>query len=126
MKCKKGVDPYLHFQLQWQQYCSAFLLSRSYPPSAINLEESAEQPIAGIRKKWLDFYYCNGVLVPESNPVIIMISSAVYKLLLEHVKSFQNSLKVIHSVQAHQLNPCRMSLMVKMCISNLVVQEFNL
>ena len=92
LKCKKGVDPYLRFQLQWQQYCSAFLLSRSYPLSSINLEKYAERSVAAVRMQWLDFCDRNGIPVPESNPVMITISSAVYELLLEHAESFQNSL----------------------------------
>ena len=42
--------------------------------------------------QWLDFCDRNGIPVPESNPVMITISSAVYELLLEHAESFQNSL----------------------------------
>ena len=55
VKCKQEVDSYLQFQLQWQQYCSAFLLSRTYPLSAINIEKSVEQSVAAIRLQWLDF-----------------------------------------------------------------------
>ena len=89
LKCKQEVDSYLQFQLQWQQYCSAFLLSRAYPLSAINLDGSAEQAVSAIRMKWLEFYDRCGMPVPESNPVMIVISSAVYDLLLEHAERFQ-------------------------------------
>ena len=78
--------------LQRQQYCSAFLLSRTYPLSAINLEKSAEQSVAAIRMQWLDFCDRSGIPVPESNPVMITLSSAVYQQLLEHVERFQRSL----------------------------------
>ena len=30
LQCKKGVDPFLRFQLQWHQHCSVYLLARSY------------------------------------------------------------------------------------------------
>ena len=92
LQCKQGADPYLRFQLQWQQYCSTFLLSRSYPLSSINLEKYTEQSVAAVRMQWLDFGDHSGIPVPESNPVMIMISSAVYELLLEHAESFQSSL----------------------------------
>jgi len=92
LKCKQEVDPYLQFQLQWHQYCSAFLLSRTYPLSAIKLNESTEQSIAAIRLKWLDFCDCSGMSVPASNPVMITISSAIYDLLLDHAEKFQRKL----------------------------------
>ena len=91
-KCKQEVDPYLQFQLQWQQYCSSFLLSRSYPSSAINLEKSAELLVAAIRMQWLDFCDRSGIPVPESNPVMIIISSTVYDQLLQCAERFQRSL----------------------------------
>lgn len=91
-KCKQEVDPYLQFQLQWQQYCSAFLLSRAYPLSAINLDESAEQEVAAIRMNWLEFCDCSDMPVPESNPVMIVISSAIYDILLERAEKFQKNL----------------------------------
>ena len=91
-KCKQEVDPYLQFQLQWQQYCSSFLLSRSYPLSAINLEMSAELSVAAIRMQWLDFCDRSGIPVPESNPVMITISSTVYDQLLQCAERFQRSL----------------------------------
>ena len=28
VKCKQEVDPYLQFQLQWQQYCNAFFVEQ--------------------------------------------------------------------------------------------------
>lgn len=89
MECKKGVDSFLRFQLQWHQHCSAFLLSRSYPLTAINLDESAQHSVAAVRIQWLDFCDNNGVPVPESNVVMMTISS---ELLLELAESFKNSL----------------------------------
>ena len=92
LQCKQGADLYLRFQLQWQQYCSTFLLSRSYPLSSINLEKYTEQSVAAVRMQWLDFCDHSGIPVPESNPVMITISSAVYELLLGHAESFQSGL----------------------------------
>ena len=92
VKCKQEVDSYLQFQLQWQQYCSAFLLSRTYPLIAINLEKSVEHSVAAIRLQWLDFCDRSGIPVPESNPVMITLSLAVYEQLLECTERFQRSL----------------------------------
>ena len=89
VKCKQEVDPYLQFQLQWQQYCSAFLLSKTYP---LNFEKSVEQSVAAIRLQWLDFCNWSGIPVPDSNPVMITLSSAVYEQLMECTKKFQRSL----------------------------------
>ena len=92
MESKKGVDPFLRFQLKWHEHCSVFLLARSYPLTAVNLDESAQRSVAVLRKQWLDFCDVNGLLVPGSNIVMMTISSAVYELLLKQTESFKNSL----------------------------------
>ena len=91
-KYKQEVDPYLQFQLQWQQYCSIFLWSRTYPLSAINVEKSVEESVAAIRLQWLDFCDRSGIPVPNSNPAMITLSSAVYEQLLECTEQFQRSI----------------------------------
>ena len=92
IECQKGVDSFLHFQLQWHQHCSAFLLSRSYPLSSIQLEKNAEASVAGLRNQWLGFYESNGISDLDSKKVMILISSAVYELLLERAEEFQKNL----------------------------------
>jgi len=42
--------------------------------------------------QWLDFCDSKGVPVPESNPVMITLSAAVYEQLLECAKRFQRNL----------------------------------
>ena len=92
IECQKGADSFLHFPLQWHQHCSAFLLSRSYPLSPIQLEKNAEASVAGLRSQWLDFYESNGISDLDSKKVMIPISSAVYELLLEKAEEFQKNL----------------------------------
>ena len=98
MECKKGGDAFLRFQLQWHQHCSAFLLSRSYPLTSINLDESVQHTVAALRMQWLDFCDINGLPVPDSNVVMMTISSAIYELLLEQTESFKNSLTTDHDI----------------------------
>ena len=102
---------------------SAFLLSRTYPLIAINLEESAEQVVAAIRIKWLDFCDRSGMPVPESNPVMITISSAVYDLLLEQAEIFQRNLSD-NGESASTSQHLLVVKVVKMCTFELVVQLF--
>ena len=92
LQCKKGVDPFLRFQLQWHQQCSAYLLARSYPLSAINMNETLEHSLVTTRMQWLDFCEANSVPVPESNAVMMAVSSAIYELMLERARDIKNSL----------------------------------
>ena len=92
LQCKKGVDPFLCFQLRWHQHCSAYLLARSYPLSVINMTEALEHSLVTTRMQWLDFYEANSVPVPESNAVMMTVSSAVYELMLERAGDIKNSL----------------------------------
>ena len=92
LQCKKGVDPFLRFQLQWHQHCSAYLLARSYPLSWINMNETLESSLVTTRTQWLDFCEANGVPVPESNAVMMAVSSAIYELMLERAGDIKNSL----------------------------------
>ena len=55
MESKKGVDPFLRFQLKWHEHCSVFLLASSYPLTTINLDESSQRSVAVLRMHWLDF-----------------------------------------------------------------------
>ena len=93
LECQKGADSFLHFQLQWHQHCSAFLLSKSYPLAAIHLDKTIESSVARLRTRWLDFCESNSLSELESNKVMIPISSAVYELLLETAEDLQKSQK---------------------------------
>ena len=90
-ECNKGADPFIRFQFQWYNYCSAFLLSREHSVSEIELEELPTAPINITRSSWLSFCETSGVPVPQSNPVIMLVSSAVYEFLLEYSMNFQHS-----------------------------------
>lgn len=89
---KKLADSFLRFQLDWHNYCSIFLLSEEYSLQDIDYQELAEHPVSTLRSTWLEFCKANGVPVPQSNKVMITVSSAVYHFLLEHVTRFQQQL----------------------------------
>jgi len=67
-------------------------IRRTYPLSDIKLEKSVEQSVATMRMQWLDFCDSKGVPVPESNPVMITLSAAVYEQFLECAERFQKNL----------------------------------
>ena len=90
LECQKGADSFLHFQQQWHQHCSVFLLSKNYPLAAIQLDKTVESSVARLRTRWLDFCESNGLSELESNKVMIPISSAVYELLLETAEDFKS------------------------------------
>lgn len=80
-----GKDKYLYFQLDWHKYCSVFLLPKESnvgcvfdsPPK--NLRE-----IESVRQLWLNF--CDGYQEQiNCNKVMILLTSAVYNVLLEQV-----------------------------------------
>jgi len=90
-ECKKSTDSFLTFQLQWHQHCSAFLLSSQYPLSEINIKDPNAYDISEVRELWLSFCEENGTPVPESNPVMMTVSSAIYQFLLDHASNFQSA-----------------------------------
>ena len=83
----------MKFQLCWHQHCSAFLLSSQYSLSSIKLQESSNYALSETRQAWLNFSEVKGAPVPESNPVMITISSVIYNFLLEHVAHFQTDME---------------------------------
>ena len=91
--CKKGPDPFMRFQFQWYDHCSSLLLSKQYSLSEIGLEELPSASIQAARSKWLSFCETSNVPVPDSNPVIILVSSSIYEFLLEYSKNFQNAVQ---------------------------------
>ena len=92
IQCKEESDPFLQFQLKWHQHCAAFLLSRDHSLATINLEEFAQQSVAALRLRWLD--YCDQSTLPfsDTSKVMMTLSSAVYDVLLERVQSYQEGL----------------------------------
>jgi len=57
--------------------------------SEINLEDPDAYKISETRLLWLSFCEENGAPVPESNPIMMTISSAIYHFLLDCVSHFQ-------------------------------------
>ena len=98
MDCKKMPDPMLNFQICWFNQCSAFLLSEEHNIAVINLKELPDCNISDTRDAWLHFCSANGTPVPESNPVMMTITATIYRVLLERVMSFQESLTATNTV----------------------------
>ena len=88
--CKKGPESYMNFQLSWHQHCSAFSLGSKHSLSIIELQESDECTLGKTRHTWLEFSEANGAPVPESNPIMITVSTVIYNFLLECVAHFQS------------------------------------
>lgn len=89
-ECKKCPESFLHFQFKWQQHCSAFLLNCKYTLSEIGLNDSADYQISETRAVWLRFCEENEVPVPESNSIMMTISSSLYHCLMDHIAYFQS------------------------------------
>ena len=70
-------------------------LSEEYNIAAINLKE---YDVSDTRDAWLHFCSANEVPVPESNPVMMTITGTIYRVLLECVMSFQESLTATNTV----------------------------
>ena len=102
-ECKKGPDPFLQFQFQWQKYCSAFLLGSQYAMSEIGLNDFFGYQIGESRAIWLRFCEENEVPVPASNPVMMTIPSALYHCLLDHVNCFSVTVLVPQVLQHRKL-----------------------
>ena len=98
--CKKMPDPMLSFQLCWHKQCSSFLLSEEYNISVLNLEELPHCSVSDTRDAWLQFCAANDTPVPKSNPVMITISSIMYRVMLERVARYQESLTTDHDATA--------------------------
>ena len=96
--CKKMPDPMLSFQICWHNQCSVFLLSEEHNIAVLNLKELPGCDVSDTRDAWLHFCSANGAPVPESNPVMMTITAIVYRVLLERVMSFQESLTATNTV----------------------------
>jgi len=95
-ECKKSPDSDLNFQFKWYQYCRTFLLSSQYLLSEINLNDPDVYKISETRLLWLSFGEENGAPVPQSNPIMMTISSAIYHFLLDYISNFQsNSAEIV-------------------------------
>ena len=64
---------------------STAVLSSEYSLCDINLEESSCLKFSETRLTWLKFCEESAIPVPESNPIMITISSALYHFLLDCV-----------------------------------------
>ena len=93
-ECKALKNSCMEFQRHWHAHCSAFLLEEKYTLADINLKESDNgyTSIVARRNLWIEFCKEHNTPVPESNPVMIMISSRAYFYLLDQVALYQNEL----------------------------------
>jgi len=91
-------DPMLNFQICWYNQCSALLLSEEHNIAVLNLKELPGCDVSDARDAWLHFCSANGAPVPESNPVMMTITATIYRVLLKHVMSFQESLTATNIV----------------------------
>ena len=66
------------------------MLSEDHDITVLKLEELPDCNDA--RDTWLQFCAANDTPVSESNPVMMTVSSTIYRVLLECVTSFQESL----------------------------------
>ena len=89
-ECNKvGKTSFVQFQIKWHKYCSAFLLRDGLSLLEIEIEEN--HSVSDIRQVWLEFCAANNTPVPESNRVMMNISSVVYSALLEHVSNHHST-----------------------------------
>ena len=93
-KYKPMKNSFMQFQLDWYARCSAFLLEEQYTLAAINISENDAgfSEIVTIRNSWLEFCKACNTPVPTSNPIMLAVSSRLYRFLLDQVSSFQDSL----------------------------------
>ena len=93
-KCKPMKNSFMQFQKDWYTYWSAFLLEEQYTLAAINISENDARysEIVSTRITWLEFCRASSTPVPTSNPFMLAVSSRLYRFLLNHVSTFQDSL----------------------------------
>ena len=80
-----GKEKYLRFQMEWHSQCSIFLLPKDKDIDCIISEPS--KLLGDIRGTWLKF--CDKYLseLELCNKIMILLSSSVYTILLDHVHS---------------------------------------
>ena len=91
-ECKQKKNSFMQFQLQYQYHCSAFILEEKYTLDAIKLDESNHTTLVAARKTWMEFCKKCNRPVPESNPVMLAMSSKAYSYLLDQVAIYQADL----------------------------------
>ena len=91
-ECKQQKNSFMRFQLQWHYHCSAFLLEEKFTLASINLDESVHASLVAARNVWLEFCKKHNSPVPETNPVMMAISSTAYSYLLNQVSIYQANL----------------------------------
>jgi len=91
-ECKQQKNAFMQFQLQYQYHCSAFILEEKHTLAAIKLNEASHPALVAARKTWLEFCKKCNLPVPESNPIMIAMSSRAYSYLLNQVSIYQETL----------------------------------
>ena len=89
-KCRPMKNSFMQFQLHWYNWCSVFLLEEKCPLAEINITEDVS--LLAIRNTWIELSKSCNTPFPESNPVMIEISSRLFTYLLNHVSTFQENL----------------------------------
>ena len=99
LKNGKKKDPFLYFQIEWHQNCSALLLEEAYELTEIGFNQQSHS-VDNVRNKWLEFCKSAEFPVPVSNPVMITLSSTVYNTLTEHLasKTEENDIPIVMSL----------------------------
>ena len=82
----KKKDLFLAFQFDWHRNCSALLLEEKYELAELSLNKTSCTKVSSVRRKWLELCKSAGFPVLISNPLMIKLSSTIYKLI-EHVAS---------------------------------------
>uniref|UniRef100_A0A1X7UP48 Uncharacterized protein n=1 Tax=Amphimedon queenslandica TaxID=400682 RepID=A0A1X7UP48_AMPQE len=80
-----GKEKFMRFQIEWHRYCSIFLLPKDVPIN-IMIQDNLSQDFSKIQKAW--FSFCEASSPTDwapCNKVMIMISSAIYSVLLKYV-----------------------------------------
>ena len=91
-ECKQQKNSVMQFQLQYQYHCSVFILEEQFTLAAINLNEETHAMLVAARRTWLEFYKKCDLPVPESNPIMIAMSSGAYRYLLNQISVYQERL----------------------------------
>ena len=76
---------FAQFQIDWQKYCSAFLLEDGLSLQAIGIEK--DHSVSEFCQVRVKFCAANNTPVPISNRVVITISSGVYTALLQIINT---------------------------------------
>lgn len=79
-ECSTGKNKFLIFQLDWHANCSILLLPKDIPAQCV-LPDLDDESVDNIRKLWQEF--CESHSSTDCQKLMILLSSAMYKILLE-------------------------------------------